>query len=289
MKNKPLFFVLFALVLSVITYRLLIKPSASLPVQAGDTLSESAYQNLIWSDEFAGEGSIDTTKWFQQTQLPPGGSWWDGLRQHYTDRVENTYVKDGLLHLVAIKEPLTDQGETKQYTSARLNSKFTFTYGRVEVRAKMPTGVGTWPAIWMLNKNIDEAGAYWEQQGFGAVNWPHCGEIDILEHWGKNQGFIQSAVHNGSSYGGEVTNLGGRQVKNVSNDFHVYAMEWTEEQLAFSVDGIVHYVYKPDLKTQDTWPYDDEYYFLLNIAIEPKIDSNFKESAMVVDYIRVYQ
>lgn len=288
-KIKPLIYTLLALGLAIIGYRFFLRPPVTPFVQTGETLLESKFKDLIWSDEFEGVGMIDTTKWFQQTQLPPGGSWWGGLLQHYTNRIENTYVKDGFLHLVAIKEPLTDQGETKQYTSARLNSKFTFTYGRVEVRAKMPTGVGTWPAIWMLNQNIDEAGAYWEQQGFGAVNWPDCGEIDILEHWGNNQDFIQSAVHNGSSYGGEVSNLGGRPVADVSNQFHVYAMEWTNEKMIFSVDDVVHYVYNPNRKNNATWPYDAEYYFLLNIAIEPAIDANFKESAMVVDYIRVYQ
>ncbi|WP_420402058.1 glycoside hydrolase family 16 protein [Flagellimonas sp.] len=247
------------------------------------------FDTLVWSDEFEGEGPIDTDKWFHQTQLPPGGSWWGGIIQHYTDREANTYQKDGHLYLMAKKETFEDQGETKEYTSARLNSKFAFTYGKVEVRAKVPKGVGTWPAIWMLNKNINEAGAYWEKQGFGTTNWPHCGEIDIMEHWGKNQDFVQSAVHNGSSFGHTVENLGGQHIASASDQFHVYVLEWTDEKMTFSVDGKVHYTYNPAVKNGDTWPYDMDYYILFNIAIEPDIDPNFTESPMVVDYIRIYQ
>ncbi len=251
--------------------------------------AEAPFTTLVWSDEFEGHGALDAKKWFHQTQLPPGGSWFGGIINHYTDRKENTYQKDGLLHLVAKKEVFKDQGEVKNYTSARLNSKFTFTYGRVEIKAKMPKGVGTWPAIWMLNKNIDEDGAYWDNEGFGKVKWPYCGEIDILEHWGKNQDYVSSALHNGSGYGGEVENLGGRRVAGVSHQFHVYVMEWTQDKLEFSIDGVVHYVYEPPKKDSNTWPYDSEYYLILNIAIEPDIDPEFTESALEVDYIRIYQ
>ncbi|MBX2844788.1 MAG: glycoside hydrolase family 16 protein [Saprospiraceae bacterium] len=247
------------------------------------------FSQLVWSDEFDGNGQIDTSKWFHQTQIPPGGSWWGGIIQHYTDRTENTYVKDGYLHLVAKKETLEEQGIIKNYTAARLNSKFAFTYGKVEVRAKLPEGTGTWPAIWMLNTNIDEAGAYWEKKGYGTTKWPYCGEIDILEHWGKNPNYVSSAVHNGSSYGYNVENVAGQKVDDVFNTFHIYSLEWTKDQMIFSVDGKPHFTYAPEKKNQDTWPFDNDYYFLLNIAIEPDIDPDFVESAMVVDYIRVYQ
>jgi beta-glucanase (GH16 family) len=247
------------------------------------------FDQLIWSDEFDGKGPIDSEKWFHQTQLPPGGSWWGGLVQHYTNLESNTYLEDGNLHLVAKKEAYEDQGKIKQYTSARLNSKFAFTYGKVEVRAKLPEGKGTWPAIWMLNKTIDEDGAFWDNQGFGTVKWPQCGEIDILEHWGKNQDYVSSAVHNGSSYGYKVKNVSGRMVKNVSSEFHIYTLEWTKEKMIFSIDGVEHFRYQPKIKNAETWPYDSDYYLLLNIAIEPEIEVDFVESAMVVDYIRVFQ
>ncbi|MCW5516949.1 glycoside hydrolase family 16 protein [Muriicola sp. Z0-33] len=251
--------------------------------------NQTTFDTLVWSDEFEGKGAINSEKWFHQTKLPPGGSWWGGLIQHYTNREDNTFLKDGHLYLVAKKEKLSDQGEVKEYTSARLNSKFTFTYGRVEIRAKLPKGKGTWPAIWMLNKNINEDGAYWENKGFGTTVWPYCGEIDILEHWGKNQNFIQSGLHNASSYGDKVINIGGHYVENVSDQFHIYSLEWSKEKIVFSVDGIEHYTYKPYKKDTDTWPYDTPYYLILNVAIEADIDPQFVESAMEVDYIRVFQ
>lgn len=266
-----------------------ILPIAKVFPKTKSNIQDSKFKTLVWADEFDDEGTINHEKWFRQKQLPPGGNWWGGLIQHYTDCNENSYVKDGFLNLVAKKEEYEDQGEIKQYTSARLNSKFAFTYGKVEVRAKLPEGTGTWPAIWMLNTNINEDGAYWDNQGFGKVNWPNCGEIDILEHWGKNQDYVSSAVHNGSSYGDKVKNLGGQNIKNASTEFHIYTMEWTDEKMIFSIDGIEHFRYNPSIKNKKTWPYDSDYYLILNIAIEPEIDQNFVESPMVVDYIRIFQ
>jgi beta-glucanase (GH16 family) len=249
---------------------------------------EPVYDKLVWSDEFNGMGMIDTSKWFHQTQLPIGGSWYNGEIQHYTNRTQNTYLDGGSLHLVAKKETFTDQGHTKNYTSARLNSKFAFTYGRVEVRAKLPTGAGTWPAIWMLGKNINEDGAYYDNLGYGTTPWPACGEIDIMEHWGTNQNFVQSATHTPSSFGATV-NHGGKVLPTASTGFHVYAVAWSPEKLVFSVDSIVHYTYKPLVQDSATWPYTAEQYLLLNIAIEPTIAPAFTESTMEIDYVRVYQ
>lgn len=250
--------------------------------------SNAQNYQLVWADEFDYSGHLDTGRWFHQTQLPIPGSWYNGEIQHYTDRIENTAVNNGRLYLTAIAETYTDQGITKEHTSARLNSKFTFTYGKVEVRAKLPAGVGTWPAIWMLGQNISEPGAYWETQGYGTTSWPACGEIDIMEHWGHNQDYVSSAIHTPSSYGGTV-NVGGRFITGASDTFHVYAMEWTADSIVFSVDGQVHYTYAPSVKDADTWPFDDPQYILMNVAILPTIDPNFTQSAMEVDYVRVYQ
>lgn len=249
---------------------------------------EYEYNRLVWADEFETPGALDSDKWFAQTQLPAGGSWFNGEIQHYTDRTENAYVEDGILYLTAKKETFTDQGHTKDYTSARLNSKFAFTYGRVEVRAKLPTGVGTWPAIWMLGKNITEAGAYWQTQGYGTTGWPACGEIDIMEHWGNNQNYVQSATHTPSSFGATI-NHGGQYIPTVSSEFHVYELIWTPDQLRFSVDGNLHYVYEPGVQNASTWPFTEDQYILLNIAIQPSIAASFSEDAMEIDYVRVYQ
>ena len=245
------------------------------------------FTNLVWSDEFNGSGAINSSKWAYQTQLPDGSNWYNGEVQHYTNRQINSFENNGVLNILAKKETFTDQGQTKQYTSARLNSKFSFKYGRVEVRAKLPTGIGTWPAIWMLGKNIIEPGAYWSS-AYGNVYWPSCGEIDIMEHWGSNQNYVQSAMHTPSSYGSTV-NLGGQVVSTASTQFHVYALDWTADKMVFSVDGIVHYIYNPTTKNSSTWPFDSEQYLLLNIAIQSSISQSFNEGTMEVDYVRVYQ
>jgi len=249
---------------------------------------DSIEYTLIWNDEFDGSGAIDPSKWFHQTQLPNGNSWFNNELQHYTNRLDNSYVSDGTLKIVAKKETYTDQGQTKEYTSARLNSKYAFTYGKVEVKAKLPEGVGTWPAIWMLGQNISEPGAYWQTQGYGTTSWPHCGEIDIMEHWGANQNYVQSALHTPSSYGATI-NHGGQYISNATTQFNVYTLEWTSEQMIFSVNGYVHYTYNPDIQNSETWPFDSPQYLLMNIAIETSIASSFTETEMELDYVRVYE
>jgi beta-glucanase (GH16 family) len=291
MTNKTITFTSIIIGSVLFSYFIL---NRTITVQAGSDniesiTQESEFNTLVWADEFSGDGAINSENWFHQTQLPPGGSWWGGLIQHYTNREENSYLNNGYLNLVAKKEIFDDQGEIKEYTSARLNSKFAFTYGRLEARAKLPEGKGTWPAIWMLNKNINEDGAYWDNEGFGTIKWPECGEIDILEHWGKNQDYVSSALHSASSYGYKVINVGGQKIEGASNQFHIYTLDWSEEKIVFSVDGVVHFQYEPAIKNPDTWPFDSDYYVLLNIAIEPDIDPAFTESSMEVDYIRIYQ
>ncbi|MDX2135515.1 MAG: family 16 glycosylhydrolase [Saprospiraceae bacterium] len=247
-----------------------------------------AYNLLVWSDEFEGNGAIDTAKWHHQTLLPNGASWYNGEIQHYTNRTANAYVSNGTLHIVGKKETYTDQGHTKQYTSARLNSKFAFQYGKVEVRAKLPAGIGTWPAIWTLGKNIQEVGGYWNNQGFGTTDWPACGEIDIMEHWGANQNYIQSAIHTPSSFGNTV-NFGGQSIATASTSFHTYALEWYPQKLVFSVDSVPHYTYQPNTFDANTWPFDAAQYILLNFAILPGILPGFTQDEFEIDYVRVYQ
>lgn len=247
------------------------------------------YDNLVWSDEFDGSGAINNLKWHQQTQFPAGTGWFGNEQQHYTNRIDNSYVSNGTLKIVAKKENYTNQGITKQYTSARLNSKFAFKYGRVEVRAKLAEGDGTLPALWMLGKNINELGAYWQLNGYGTVTWPACGEMDIMEYWGSN--VISSAVHH--PINGDLTTdeyASNYQTKDgVSTDFHVYAVEWNNDRITFSVDGINHLNYQPLIKDQYNWPFDAEHYILLNTAIRPSIAANFVQSTMEIDYVRVYQ
>ena len=248
------------------------------------------YTDLVWADEFDTNGAIDAAKWHHQTQLPQGGSWYNGEVQHYTNRIENSSVNNGFLDITAIKESFTDQGQTKQYTSARLNSKFAFTYGRVDVRAKLPFGDGTWPAIWTLGKNINEDGGYWDNQ-YGTVGWPACGELDIMEHGLHPTNQVSVAIHTPSSYGGTV-NTSIQTLADVANNFHIYTMNWSPDQITFLIDGVGFYTYNPAVKNDDTWPFYLEQYLLLNIAMGGNggaIDPNFSQSSMVIDYVRVYQ
>jgi beta-glucanase (GH16 family) len=248
------------------------------------------YTDLVWADEFDTNGAIDAAKWHHQTQLPQGGSWYNGEVQHYTNRIENSSVNNGFLDITAIKESFTDQGQTEQYTSARLNSKFAFTYGRVDVRAKLPFGDGTWPAIWTLGKNINEDGGYWDNQ-YGTVGWPACGELDIMEHGLHPTNQVSVAIHTPSSYGSTV-NTSIQTLADVANNFHVYSMNWSPNQITFLIDGVGFYTYNPAVKNDDTWPFYLEQYLLLNIAMGGNggaIDPNFSQSSMVIDYVRVYQ
>lgn len=251
------------------------------------------YNDLVWSDEFDVNGAVNATNWFHQTQLPAGGSWFNGEVQHYTDQLTNSFVNGGFLNIVAKKEPYTSQGVTKQYTSARLNSKFAFKYGRVDVRAKLPIQAGTWPAIWMLGKNVNEDGGFFDA-AFGTTNWPACGEIDIMEHGitpSQPTNYIQSALHTPSSFG-NTSNIGGAIANNLGTDYHVYSMNWSPYQITFLLDGVAFYTYNPAVKTPSNWPFDLEQYLLLNIAmggIAGTIDPSYTQSSMVIDYVRVYQ
>jgi hypothetical protein len=166
-------------------------------------------------------------------------------------------------------------------------------YGRVDVRAKIPTNQGTWPAIWLLGKNVNENGGFFDSQ-FGTTSWPACGEIDIMEHGitqSQPAGYVQSAIHTPSSFGNTV-NHGGTIASNLGNDFHVYSMNWSPFQITFLLDGVAFYTYNPAVKNASTWPFNAEQYLLLNIAmggVAGTIPSSFTNAAMEIDYVRVYQ
>jgi len=249
--------------------------------------TNSIYTELVWADEFEIDGALDSEKWFHQTIIPNGVGWFNNEQQHYTDRLDNSFVENGNLHIVAKREIFADQGVVKPFTSARLNSKFAFTYGRVVSRAIMPTGVGTWPAIWMLGKNIIETGGFWAEE-FGEVFWPACGEIDIMEHWGNNQNVISAALHTPSSFGA-TENSGTIFDNNVSEEYHIYEMIWSPTEIRFFLDGVNYYTYSPTEQNADTWPFIADQYILINVALEQFVEESFQEDEMVMDYIRVYQ
>lgn len=251
------------------------------------------YNDLVWSDEFDSDGAVNSSNWHHQTQLPAGGNWFNGEVQHYTNQISNSFVNAGILNITAKKEPYTDQGITKQYTSARLNSKFAFLYGRIDIRAKVPTNQGTWPALWMLGKNVNEDGGFFDSQ-FGTTNWPACGEIDIMEHGitpSQPLNYVQSALHSPSSFG-NTFNIGGTIANNLGSDYHVYSMNWSPNQITFLLDGVAYYTYNPAIKNASNWPFASQQYLLLNIAmggIAGTIPANYTQSSMLIDYVRVYQ
>lgn len=251
---------------------------------------DTNFDTLVWGDEFDTDGALDNTKWYHQTFGPNGGRWFNGELQHYTDSNTNSYVANGNLHIVAKKETKTQDGVTLDYTSARLNSKYAFKYGKVDVRAKLPKDNGTWPAIWTLGKNISETGAYWQTQGFGNTSWPACGELDVMEHGLHAVNEVSAAIHTPSSNGNTV-NTAKKSLTDVSN-FHVYSMIWTPEKITFLVDDVMFYEYNPEVKDASTWPFDAEQFLLLNLAVggfSGNVDANYTQSEMVIDYVRVYQ
>ena len=238
------------------------------------------FSTLIWADEFEVGSSFCIENWTAEigTGCPDLCGWGNGEAQYYTAREENVTIEDGILKITAKKENY----QNSQYTSTRIKTqgKFDFTYGKVEVRAKIPSGGGTWPAIWMLGSNIT------------TVSWPACGEIDIMEHTGNNQNSVHSSIHTPSSFGGTV-NTRTYAVNNATQAFNVYAMQWDANKIEFFLNGNKVYTYQPDVKNADTWPFNSPQFLLLNVAMGGgfggAIDPNFNESSMEIDYVRVYQ
>ena len=242
--------------------------------------TQQSYE-LVWNDEFDQTvPELDASKWFRETVAPNNGSWYNDELQHYTDRLDNAYVTEGTLKIKAKKEEYTHSGTTQAYTSARLNSKFSFTYGKVVVRAKLPRAQGTWPAIWTLGSNLE------------TVGWPACGELDIMEQLFEDFEMVQCAIHTPASYGSDTV-VKQVDVSDVTTNFHEYGMEWTPEKIDFTVDNQVYFTYAPEVKTLENWPFDNDQYILLNIAMGGNLGGtvapDFTEDIMEVDYVRVYQ
>ncbi len=233
---------------------------------------EPEYNNLIWADEFNGTVLADTN-WSYNTGTGNNG-WGNGESQFYTDRPENVRVDDGTLKITARRENFSGS----DFTSSRIvtENKFEFTYGRVEIRAKLTSGGGTWPALWMLGANYD------------TVTWPACGEIDVMEHVGNQQNTIFSSLHfPGNSGGNAVTRS--TNVDGVADDFHVYRAIWSENTIRFFVDDDLYHTFTNSTAV----PFNHDFFLIFNVAMGGNfggnIDPAFQESTMEVDYVRVYQ
>ena len=246
---------------------------------SGDDPDYLANMELVWSDEFDGS-SVNPENWTFET----GASGWGNKElQNYTDG-DNSEIVDGNLIITAKK--INDSKTAGSYTSSRMVTldKHDFLYGRMEIRAKLPSGTGIWPAIWMLGSNITE------------VSWPACGEIDIMEYVGYQPNTVHSTVHTPAGFGADG-NGSSSSLPTAEEEFHNYGIIWTEKHIKFYIDDPenVRFTYAPSIKNEDNWPFDKPQFFILNIAVGGNwggaqgIDNSIFPQEMEVDYVRVYQ
>lgn len=238
---------------------------------------------LVWEDDFSTGAYPSLKNWNFQTG---GHGWGNEELQFYTDRHDNeanAYIQNGRLVIEARKEDYAN----RLYTSARLNTKKSWTYGRFTVRAKLPSGIGTWPAIWMM-PDVPLYG-----------DWPNSGEIDIMEHLGRLKNTIYSSIHT------EATNhtldnhiISSTIVDTATTDFHDYTIDWTPDQITGYVDGKAYFLAeKPFSDTQNGgnayWPFHHPFHLILNLAVggtwPGKVDSSWNVQHFEIDYVRVYQ
>lgn len=234
---------------------------------------------LVWEDNFDTDGLPNEAIWGYEE-----GYIRNNEAQFYTkERSENARVENGNLIIDARK----DNWGGKEITSASLNTygKKHMTYGKIEVRAKLPTGKGTWPAIWMLGTSI--------QNGTG---WPDCGEIDIMENVGFDPDKIHGNIHTKSYNHVLGTNKGNTvTVEKPYEDFHVYAIEWFPTRIDFFIDGDKYFSFGNENTGKATWPFDDPQYLIINLAIggswggQQGIDENIFPQKYYIDYVKVYK
>lgn len=239
----------------------------------------------IWQDEFDYTGSPDSTKWSYDVGdgCPNVCGWGNNEAQYYTRQERNARVENG--HLII--EAHRDSVAGKAYTSARLltRHKGDWRYGRIEVRAKLPRGRGTWPAIWMLSTD-------WKYGG-----WPASGEIDIMEHVGYDPGIIHGTIHTEKYNHIKQTQKEGKaSVADAQDTFHVYAIDWREDKIDFFVDDKRYHTVTREPSDDFTgWPFDQRFFLILNIAVggnwggREGIDDSIWPQRLEVDYVRVYR
>ncbi len=238
--------------------------------------SEKNGWELVWSEDFDYSGSPAAETWGYET-----GHIRNNELQYYTDKLENVRVEDGLCIITARLE-----GEDS-ITSASINTlgQRNFLYGRIEVRAQIPSALGTWPAIWMLGINRSELG------------WPACGEIDIMEHVGYDPDQIHANIHT-KAYNHIIGTNKGKQIEVADpwSDFHIYALEWFEDHMDFFMDDSLYFSFENDMAmNNDTWPFDKAHYLLLNLAYggswggNEGVDSSLLPVEYKIDYVRYYK
>jgi len=250
--------------------------------KADAKLASTNEWQLVWFDEFDTDGLPDTTRWNYDT-LGNEYGWGNNEKQWYTvAKPENCRIENGILVITARREKTGN----KEYSSARLTTKNKgdWKYGKIEVRAKLPTGNRTWPAIWMLPTDSKYGG------------WPKCGEIDIMEHVGFNPDTVFSTVHTGKFNHMIGTQVGKKTgLPTATTDFHVYTTEWEENEIRSYVDGKLYFTFKNNGEGFQAWPFDQPFHLILNLAIggglggKKGIDDSKFPHRFEVDYVRVYQ
>lgn len=235
------------------------------------TITLSVATTPIWSDEFNTNGAPNPVKWGYDIGA---GGWGNNEAQYYTNRVDNVIVQDGYLKIITKKEAYLGSS----YTSARLltKGKFSFKYGKVEIRAKLPGGGGTWPALWMLGDNIS------------TVGWPACGEIDIMEYAGNRVNKITAALHYPGRSGGNPF-VGNTTITNAETEFHIYSVDWRETDIKIYVDNQLFLSFA----NNSSVPFNQNFFLIFNCAMGGSyggaIDSGFTSSTFAIDYVRVYK
>lgn len=244
---------------------------------------------MVWSDEFDVPGLPDATKWSHDTERNSAG-WYNNEQQYYaSERPENARIENGFLVITARREDLSTLGlpdwSGQRYSSARLvtRGKVAWSSAFFEIRAKLPCGRGTWPAIWTLSAPPQ-------------TRWPDDGEIDIMEHVGFDPGIVHGTVHTGS-YNHTLGNHRGATttVADACDEFHRYQMNWTPSRITIGVDDHNYFQYSNDGSGNGTWPFDSPQYLILNIAVggdwggQMGIDDTVFPVRMEIDYVRVYQ
>lgn len=233
---------------------------------------------VAWSDEFNTDGAPDASKWTYDTG---GGGWGNAELEYYTNTTNNAYISNGILNITAKKESMGGMN----YTSSRMVSKFSsdMLYGRVEFRAKLPAGKGTWPALWMLPND------------YAYGSWPNSGEIDIMEQVGYDPGNVHFSIHDQTNYGGN-SKTSTFNIATSNTAFHLYRMDWTPNGVYGYYDDNLIFTFLNDGKGAfPTWPFNKPFHLMMNLAIGGNwgglqgVDDTAFPCTMQVDYIRFYK
>lgn len=241
--------------------------------------------SVVWSEEFNGAAGLPVDPAIWQPEVG-GHGWGNQELQYYTDSTENAAL-DGSGNLaIVVRRPDRQQRDARfggcEYTSARLISKdrVAFSYGLVQARIRLPRGRGVWPAFWMLGQNIDEVG------------WPQCGEIDVMENFGKDPTVVHGTVH-GPGYAGAAGITASREADaSLADDFHVYSVHWEPERIRWYLDDELYSTLTPDDLQGNPWVFDHDFFLLVNVAVggtfsqRPDSSASFP-TTMLIDYVRV--